>query len=1463
MPGSGKKSQLTIFFISGIIILISVMLILTLNQNKEEKNIFSMSGDIGEKDSVKDIARKIVNSCLSQISKYNLKLAASQGGAIYKSQGGTIDDHLINDDGILFVLYGGSAVGLGKHIPPLHKSDGKDSIEEQLENAINGNLKNCLDFSLLTQQRIEVSVSEGNTIVRVNKDDVTVYLDHKVELKLGSDSHEQTIEGFSYTLPVGLKGIYEHSKSIAEESLNSLEGRYVLEKIDLGLGKEIVIVSDTKSFIDGEQYKFMFGTISEGADETLTGITGAAITDINNSRPSANAGLNRTVELLKPSVLFGAGTDLDGDILTFKWQFIDKPGGSTSTLFDPESPNPTFTPDVAGKYIFRLRTNDGKSFSDLSTVSILAELSEANKRPTIPLLGTKTVNVGEVIFLPGVGFDEDNDPLSFMWRVVSKPSISKSLILIPSQQSPEYVPDIAGSYTFTLLSNDGKQDSNPRNFTLIASQAGSNRRPSSDPGYDRNVKVGEKVKLLGNGFDPDKDPLSFLWTLSSKPGGSVTSLSSSTVSTPDFTPDVVGNYIFGLVVDDGKIESELVAVKYASSAVSGNTRPNSIAGISRNVNILEESYVVGIGEDADKDKLAFRWALGSKPAGSTSSLTTPNSDNTRIIPDIPGQYLIFLIANDGKQDSATGQITLTASDIGKNREPKSDPGFERYVKVGDKITLMGNGYDPDKEPLIFEWKLISKPTGSQAAISKKDIAAPSITPEVQGIYELELKVSDKLSSNTKRVVINAKQISSNFKPIANAGNGYNALLGEKINLFGEGKDADFDDLKFRWSIEKKPSESYTRLNNPDLKNPGIFPDKPGIYELILIINDGKEDSDVSKISINIVEPGKKCIHGSCDISGKMWCDNGAFNSEGYCSICSGLDPSCPVCKSGTCDRENQRHCSEGKWSEISYCDQCGNVDSSCKIEKCNEGTCDSMNKKYCKNNLWNSAEYCTQCGGKDSSCSIQCINNACDAKNKKWCSNGEWTDLGYCSNCGNRDSSCGSICSNNICDTSANKWCNNNAWDSLGYCSKCDDSDCLKTCSAGSCDIQSRQWCNNGTWANSDYCLKCGSKDASCAVKCTEESCDTSTNSFCLDKKWEKTNYCSTCSLFDSDCTVSCAEGQCDLLGKRTCINSEWTNNTYCEFCGIQDSSCPGYCTPKADGICDVDCALGTDPDCEKQINATNQTIINQTTLSLPTCNDFLKNGNETDVDCGGTCIACQIGMKCRSDSDCNKGICSSGLCSIKSANATVKNKTSDIDEEDDGDSDKDGIPDEWELRNGMDPKDPSDAGLDFDDDGLINIQEFTYGTNPFNKDSDNDGISDKEELDSGTDPLDPISKPGGIGWLLFWTVIVIVIFGAASYAAYYYRSIFTGKSSISQIAPNPSNPLNVFRGAFPKKKPIDRIVTRELVKIRRDKKEQAREKIIEKFEDNDETKKPINKKRNQIKTNVDAFSELKMLSKK
>jgi hypothetical protein len=64
----------------------------------------------------------------------------------------------------------------------------------------------------------------------------------------------------------------------------------------------------------------------------------------------------------------------------------------------------------------------------------------------------------------------------------------------------------------------------------------------------------------------------------------------------------------------------------------------------------------------------------------------------------------------------------------------------------------------------------------------------------------------------------------------------------------------------------------------------------------------------------------------------------------------------------------------------------------------------------------------------------------------------------------------------------------------------------------------------------------------------------------------------------------------------------------------------------------------------------------------MPTCGDAVLSGDETDVDCGGTCGPCLFGGICAEGSDCPNDRCVDFVCAKTCDDLLLNNGETDVD---------------------------------------------------------------------------------------------------------------------------------------------------------------------------------------------------------
>ena len=275
--------------------------------------------------------------------------------------------------------------------------------------------------------------------------------------------------------------------------------------------------------------------------------------NVGNVPPVADAGENLAAQLGDLITLDGSAShDANGDMLSYRWQFVSKPTGSVAGLSSRFDVKPSFTVDVAGDYVIELIVRDGLEQSDPDRVTVTVGNSAplADAGPDLP------ANIGQTMTLDGsASSDLDGDTLRYRWSLLGKPEGSNAQLSNPFTENPQFYVDKQGDYIVQLVVNDGTVDSKP---DLAVIRVG-NVRPVARAYFDSEGEfiVGEEVLLSGrSSYDPDGDPITYQWNFSRIPFGSKALLENANSPYPRFIPDMPGTYVIQLVVNDGLLDSE-------------------------------------------------------------------------------------------------------------------------------------------------------------------------------------------------------------------------------------------------------------------------------------------------------------------------------------------------------------------------------------------------------------------------------------------------------------------------------------------------------------------------------------------------------------------------------------------------------------------------------------------------------------------------------------------------------------------------------------------------------------------------------------------------------------------------------------------------------------------------------------------------------------------------------------------
>lgn len=310
-----KKSQVTVFIIIGLVVVmmfgVGYYVMISRITEKGEEQFLRQQVSTEKIGPLKDY----ITSCFSLASADGIEILGKQGGYLYKSQGGIIDDPFESQIGQEYIEYDQTKIHYGIYAPisnvgliffaqtpdypwdtfpkvyhPLNpdelvyeaKYDGyygrnkippferpKDgSIQEQLEVFTQNSTLTCIDWTTFTQQGLDIKAEEPNVSVTFTEGDVTFTLNWPIEVTDRGTGAVTDIGEFAVVYPVRLRKMYDFAALIMDNDVGDITYNIVASTLD-GMttstimpnifGRDdLIIIRDSESRIIDKEYEFRF-----------------------------------------------------------------------------------------------------------------------------------------------------------------------------------------------------------------------------------------------------------------------------------------------------------------------------------------------------------------------------------------------------------------------------------------------------------------------------------------------------------------------------------------------------------------------------------------------------------------------------------------------------------------------------------------------------------------------------------------------------------------------------------------------------------------------------------------------------------------------------------------------------------------------------------------------------------------------------------------------------------------------------------------------------------------------------------------------------------------------------------------------------------------------------------------------------------------------------------------------------
>ncbi len=434
--------------------------------------------------------------------------------------------------------------------------------------------------------------------------------------------------------------------------------------------------------------------------------------------------------------------------------------------------------------------------------------------------------VGVPVVFDGSGStDADGNSLSYSWDFGD----GSSGIGV----NPSHTYSAVGSYSVTLIVNDGFQDSDSDSSTVTITSG--NQTPVANPGGPYSGEVASTVFFDGSlSSDADGDTLSYSWDFGDGSNGSGVA--------PNHTYANAGNYTVQLTVNDSLVNS--IPVSTTATIVMPNRAPTALDDdFTVNEDVELNANVLSNDTDPDDDSLSVQ--DHSQPSNGNLVLSSNGSFSYSPDNNFHGEDAFSYTITDGNGETASATVVITINPV--NDAPTISSNAVTVAQQGVQYSYEVQASDEDNGD-VLTYALTTAPNGMTINSATGLIQWLPTNTDV-GNNSITVQVTD--SSNAPATQSYTLVVSnSNDAPTISGTPPTTLAEDTAFNFIPEASDTDVGDI-LTFSISNKPAwAEFSEDTGALTGTPGN--DDTGIYTGIVIsVTDGIATTSLPAFTLTV------------------------------------------------------------------------------------------------------------------------------------------------------------------------------------------------------------------------------------------------------------------------------------------------------------------------------------------------------------------------------------------------------------------------------------------------------------------------------------------------------------------------------------------------------------------------------------------------------------------------------------